>query len=338
LIGLVDTNLFKKLTKNTNGIHDGFLRTIERESPSITWVVSRFGWLEYLGLTYRGTLDIESMDPGWELPKPAQIQCAKLINFLGLEFSSYMYWVRTKAKSAFAEHLTAEVLEAKASEDQLYHSESFSQGPFANPLFNFPRIDYQASDIVELLSIDYLHRYHDFPTEIASVAWQIYLSTILAEHYVEKRNVVLFRGFKQAWNSRLKGRHEDLVAPATMVRLERAISRLKNDADRFDHDLLAFFLLGYAVDGEYKPVTIYTQDNPDEILCRLAIFQNIVTDTWNALKSLEGVGHVPFQLRARILFITDTGESKYKIGFQELGEFLLNEHLLVRGNRDNGVC
>ena len=330
LIGLIDTNLFKKITKNTNGIHDGFLKALGRDLVETNWVVSQFGWLEYLGLSLRGTLEVVQMTPGWKLPGSARVQYADLIAAVGLEYVSQAYLVRSQAKAKYAGRVTAAILAAKAAEDQRFHSEEFSRGPFADPLFRTPLTHYSADDIVELLSIDYLHRYNGFSEDVSSIAQGIHLISILAEHYAEKRNVVLFRGFKQAWNARLKGSHEDLIASTTIGRINRAINRLKNDADRFDHDLLAYFLLGFAVNGQYGPVTIYNQDDHEEVLCRLAVFQSIVSATWNAWRDLKGIDSDPYQYGSRFRFVNDAGEIKHEIGFWGLTKFLVDEHLVTK--------
>lgn len=330
MVGLIDTNLFKRLTKNVNKIHDGFIRAIDNNIVKTQWVVSPFGWLEYLGLTFRGTFEIPPMHSGWKLPEDIHRQLSDFINDVGLDFASKIYWIRSQARTKYAELLTAAILTEKAEEDRQYHSSAFSQGPLIDPLFHTPEKQYAANSIVELLSIDYLHRYPGFSGETASMVQCMHRSTILAEHYVEKRNVVLFRVFKQAWNSRLKGSNEDQLSVATKARLDRAVNRLKNDADRFDHDLLAYFLLGYAVNGQYEPVTIYTQDSPDEILHRLAIFLSIVSYTWQEWKHLEGIYPIPLQAVSLFRFINDAGEITCQIGFQELTRFLMQEHIFVK--------
>ncbi|HEY4185845.1 MAG TPA: hypothetical protein VGP07_12305 [Polyangia bacterium] len=329
MIGLVDTNLFNKLAKNVDGIHDTFVGTLGQELDNIVWITTPFGLLEYLGLSFRGSVQVGPMPQGWTFPERKRDEYRGTIDALGIDYASNVYWVRINAREEYSKRLTATTLKTKIADEKKYHSEAFCSGRLVGPLFRHPIAAYSVEAIVELLSIDFLHRYHEFPANLMPMARQSRRFSLLSEYYIEKRNIALVRGFKEAWYSRTKGIHESIVSPATMFRLNRAMGRLKNDADRLDHDLLAYFLLGFTAGDKYEPVTIYTQDDPDEVLCRLAIFASIVMFTWDEAKSIEGLGPLPFQLSSKFRFVSDAGAIKQEINFGDLAHFLVGEKLLV---------
>ena len=165
---------------------------------------------------------------------------------------------------------------------------------------------------------------------MAQIIREVGRINLIVEYYKERRNVALFRGFKQMWIRRTKGSHEDHIAKATMSRLDDATNRLKNDADRFDHDLLAYFLMGYVLDHKYEPVTVYTQDDPDEVLSRLAVFHIIMRFTWEEWAYIDGVGPLPAQPAARFRFVSNAGIITREISYHELAKFLLKEGLVKR--------
>ena len=93
MIGLIDTNLFKKLTKNVDGIHETFVGVLGNELDITEWVVSPFGWLEYLGLTLRGSILIDPLPESWTLPDAVLIEHRPFIEEFGLEAVTHISWV-----------------------------------------------------------------------------------------------------------------------------------------------------------------------------------------------------------------------------------------------------
>ena len=326
---LVDTNLFHKIKIDSDGIHDKFLNALGDEAFRTSWLVPPFGWLEYLGISTKGLLGVTVKDDKYVMSPGEKAANAKLIEVEGEDFVEHLQCVRTQARAAFDAKLSRQTLDKAIAEDRKYHSKAFTDGPFAEVLFDFPAKNYPASDLCELLTIDYLHRFPNFPRSMATGLRRMQRAAIVAEYYFEKRNVNLFRGVKQAWLARVKGDHEKIISEETLTGIEKAIADLKPGADRFDHDWLAYFLLGFATDGEFQPVVVYTQDDPNQVMHRLAVFFCVIQAAWEDCQSFKEVGPVPFMRTSRFCFVGDDGKIECEITSSGLVEFMVTEKLLV---------
>ena len=158
---------------------------------------------------------------------------------------------------------------------------------------------------------------------------QMYRVAIVSEYYVEKRNVHLFRGAKQAWLARVKGAHEKELSKDTLDGIERAMRKLKPDADRLDHDLLAYFLLGFVKNGKYEPIVAYTQDDVNQVMFRLAVFFCIIQTAWDECSEVEGVGPLEFMRTSKVCFVEDDGAITSEITSDDLVNFMKAEKILV---------
>ncbi len=326
---IVDTNLFNKIKRNTDGIHDKLLATLGEGIYETGWYVPPFGWLEYLGLSFNGVMGVTPKPANYTMSTQDKATHAKLIAVEGEEFVANIQWVRMQAKAAFEAKLTQQALDAAIAEDRKYHSKEFTDGPFGEVLFEYPAQDYDAEGLCELLTIDYVYRFPNYPNAMSATLRQMHRAAAVAEYYVEARNVYLFRGAKQAWLARVKGDHEKGLSKDTLEGLERAMRELKPDADRLDHDLLAYFLLGFARKGDYQPVVAYTQDVPKQVLFRLAVFFCIIQYAWEESKDVKGVGPVPFMRESKFCFVGDDGTITSKITSDDLITFMTAEKILV---------
>ena len=77
-------------------------------------------------------------------------------------------------------------------------------------------------------------------------------------------------------------------------------------------------------------MTIYSQDDPDDFLARLAIFYCIMRNTWKEWSHLDGMGPLPVQTASRFRFISAHGMILREISSEDLGRFLLDEGLVVQ--------
>lgn len=239
MTSIVDTNLFNKVKRNTGGIHDKLVATLGEGLYETGWFVPPFGWLEYLGLSFNGLMGVTAKSANYTMSQEDKATYAILIAVEGEEFVANLQWVRTQAKAAFEAKLTQQTLDAAIAEDRKYHSKDFTDGPFCPVLFELPAQEYNAAGLCELLTIDYVYRFSNYPNAMSATLRQMHRVAAVSEYYVGQPNVYLFRGAKQAWLARVKGDHEKGLSKDTLEGLERAMRELKPDADRLDHDLLA---------------------------------------------------------------------------------------------------
>lgn len=329
MTSVVDTNLFNKVKRNAGGIHDKLVAALGEGIYKTQWFVPPFGWLEYLGLSFNGMMGVPAKPDKYTLSGEDKATFAQLIAIEGEEFVSNVHWVRTQAKSAFEAKLTQQVLDVAIAEDRKYHSKEFTDGPFGEVLFETPAKKYPASDLCELLTIDFVHRFPNYPNSMTETLRQMYRVAIVSEYYVEKRNVHLFRGAKQAWLARVKGAHEKGLSKGTLEGIERAMRELKPDADRLDHDLLAYFLLGFFTNGKYEPIVAYTQDDPKQVMFRLAVFFCIIETAWEECSEVKGVGPLEFMRTSKVCFVGDDGAITSEITSDDLVKFMTAEKILV---------
>lgn len=73
----------------------------------------------------------------------------------------------------------------------------------------------------------------------------------------------------------------------------------------------------------------YTQDDPKQVLFRLAVFFCIIQYAWEECKDVNGVGPVPFMRTSKFCFVGDDGTIMSEITSDDLITFMMKEKILV---------
>jgi hypothetical protein len=77
----------------------------------------------------------------------------------------------------------------------------------------------------------------------------------------------------------------------------------------------------------------YTQDDPKQVLFRLAVFFCIIQAAWEECSHIKGVGPLEFMRTSKFCFVGDDGTIKSEITSNDLVNFMTAEKILVTNNR-----
>ncbi|RWX46961.1 hypothetical protein H206_03763 [Candidatus Electrothrix aarhusensis] len=320
---LIDTNVYKKISKNTNGIHDVILSQLQDIPDNCYLASTLFGFCEYIGYKIP-KVNIPKKLSDISPSKSDLTQYASSYQQINnTSVIDYALCVRNLAATEYSKLITKQVFNERVKVEKEYQSPTFKKGQFYEALFesySSKRSSNIISDLIDLLSVDYQHRYPYYPKGIDQEIRVLNKTGALAEYFTEKRNVVLIRSFKSSWIDRTITREEKELSPSVRDTIDQAMKQLKNDSDRFDLELLYFFLFGHYLNNKYNPVVIYTQDQKKQVIGRSVVVWAIMKDIFNSFEK-QGVELI-VQLLSEYRFVDDDGNIVDRLTGREFANYL----------------